>query len=136
MKDWPLLILRLVLAFGFFWPAQLKWSNIQGVIDNFSNLGVPLPTISAYFVAGIEAIGVIFLALGLATRIVTIPLMIIMLVAINVVHWQNGFPVANGGFEIPLYYLVMLFVLLIYGPGKFSIDHLVNRNKRRSPNLR
>ena len=51
-----------------------------------------------------------------------------MLVAIVTVHLGNGFEAGSNGFEIPLYYLLMLFALLINGAGKISLDNLIIRN--------
>ena len=130
-----LLFIRLVLAYGFYQPAKLKWADIGSIIDWFKTLGIPAPALNAYLAASTEAAGVVLLILGLGTRIITIPLMITMLVAIKTVHWANGFEAGNNGFEIPLYYLLMLFILLVYGGGKFSIDQLLNRKYRKTPNL-
>lgn len=71
---------------------------------------------------GTEALVVIFLALGFKTRIISFPLMVI---AIVTVHGANGFPASQNGYEIPLYYMLMLFVLMTQGPGKISLDETV-----------
>lgn len=123
----PLLLLRLVLAYGFYGPAKMKWKDINSVIDWFGSIGIPAPAFNAYLTAGTEALGVVLLVLGLGTRLIVIPLVITMLVAIKTVHWTNGFEAADNGFEIPLYYIIMLLTLLIYGPGKWSVDYLIRR---------
>ncbi|KAA2242544.1 DoxX family protein [Chitinophaga agrisoli] len=123
----PLLFMRLILAYGFLEAARMKWSDIGAVISWFTSAGFPFPTVSAYMVAIFEGAGVALLALGLLTRVIAIPLMIIMLVAIFAVHWPNGFSSAKNGFEIPLYYLIMLLTLLIMGPGSISIDEWVRK---------
>jgi len=46
--------------------------------------------------------------------------MAVMIVAITTFHLGNGFEAGTNGFEIPLYYFLMLFSLLIIIPGKFS----------------
>jgi putative oxidoreductase len=69
----------------------------------------------------------VLLTIGLANRIISIPLIIVMIVAIVTVHWGNGFEAGNNGFEIPLYYILMLLVILINGAGKFSIDYLIGK---------
>jgi putative oxidoreductase len=127
LKDLPLLFMRLVLAYGFYSTASMKWQNISGVAEWFGSLGIPVPTFNAYLTASTEAAGVILLTLGLATRLISIPLMITMIVAIVTVHLPNGFEAGNNGLEIPLYYLLMLFVLFIYGAGKISIDNFIFR---------
>jgi putative oxidoreductase len=125
----PLLLLRLLLAYGFYGPAKMKWKDINSVIDWFGSIGIPAPAFNAYLAAGTEALGVVLLVLGLGTRLIVIPLVITMLVAIKTVHWANGFEAADNGFEIPLYYVIMLLTLLVYGPGKWSIDFLIGRKR-------
>lgn len=123
-KAWslPLLFMRLVLAYGFYHAAKMKWTDINAIIAWFREAKFPLPPVSAYLVASFEALGALLLLLGLFTRLITIPLMFIMLVAIFAVHWPNGFEAGNNGFEIPLYFLIMLFTLFIMGPGIISVD--------------
>ncbi len=127
VKDLPLLFMRLVLAYGFWGPAMMKWNNMSAIVDWFDSMGIPFPTVNAYLSATTEVAGSILLLLGFATRIISIPLMIVMLVAIFSVHLTNGFEAGNNGFEIPLYYLIMLFTLMVYGPGRFSLEGLLRR---------
>lgn len=122
LKDIPLLLIRLVLAYGFFMPAKMKWSNIEGITQWFESMGMPFPALNAYLAASTEAAGVVLLFLGLGTRLISIPLMVVMLVAIGTVHWANGFEAGSNGFEIPLYYLIMLLTLFFIGPGRISVD--------------
>lgn len=125
LKDVHLLAVRLILAYGFYNPAIMKWQNISSIVDWFKDLGIPLPGLNAYLSASTEMAGVILLTLGLANRIISIPLIFVMIVAIVTVHIGNGFESGNNGFEIPLYYILLLVVLLIYGAGKFSVDYLL-----------
>lgn len=127
LKDIPLLAIRFILAYGFITPATLKWRNIEGIARWFDKMNYPFPALSAYLSATTEALGVILLLLGLATRYISIPLIIVMLVAILTVHLGNGFDAGDNGAEIPIYYIIMLFTLIIYGPGKISIDELIRR---------
>lgn len=129
LEDIPLLFIRLVLAYGFFVPAKMKWTNINSVAEWFGSMNYPLPTLNAYLAASTEALGVVLILLGLGTRLISVPLIIVMLVAIFTVHWTNGFNASDNGFEIPLYYLVMLLLLLFNGSGSFSIDYLLTRKK-------
>ena len=125
LKDVPPLLIRLVLAFGFYGPATMKWGNITGIAEWFAGMGIPFPGLNAYLAASTEMAAVILLPLGLATRLISIPLLFTMVVAIVTVHLGNGFEAGNNGFEIPLYYFIMLTVLLFSGPGKYSIDNLL-----------
>jgi len=129
LQSVSLLFLRLMLAYGFYGPATMKWSDISSVAEWFGSMGYPLPTLQAYLAASTEALGVLLLTLGLATRLISIPLIIVMIVAIVTVHLPHGFSSGDNGFEIPLYYILMLFVLVTHGAGKFSVDYFLNREK-------
>ena len=124
-----LLFLRLILAYGFYEPAMNKWNDIGAVATWFESMGIPLPTLQAYMAASTESAGVVLLTLGLFTRLISIPLMVVMVVAVVTVHLPNGFSSGDNGFEIPLYYFLMLFVLVAHGAGKISIDAFINRNR-------
>lgn len=120
-----LLLARLTVAYGFYEPAMKKWSDIQSIAGWFDSMGIPLATFNAYMVASTELLGVVLLTLGLFTRLISIPLMIIMLVAIFTVHISHGFAAGDNGFEIPLYYMLFLAIFASYGAGKISLDHLL-----------
>jgi len=120
-----LLLARLAVAYGFYEPAMQKWSDIKSVADWFGSMGIPFPTLNTYIAASTELLGVVLLTLGLFTRLISIPLMIIMVVAIVTVHLAHGFAAGDNGFEIPLYYMLFLAVFASYGAGKFSLDHLL-----------
>ncbi len=127
LRDLPLLAMRLVLAYGFWTTGMMKWQGINDVASWFESMGYPMPTLNAYLAATTEVAGAILLLLGFATRLISIPLMIVMLVAIFTVHIGSGFEAGNNGFEIPLYYLIMLFGLLIYGGGNISLLGLIKK---------
>ncbi len=90
-----------------------------------------MPVLNAYLSASTEAAGVVLLFLGLGTRLISIPLMVVMLVAIGTVHWANGFEAGSNGFEIPLYYLIMLMTLFFIGPGRISVDAWLKSRYRK-----
>lgn len=125
LGNFPPLFFRLILAFGFFGPAMRKINNFSNIIDWFESMNYIMPTLMAYLATGTEAIGVVLLFLGLFTRLITLPLMVVMVVAITTVHLGNGFEAGNNGIEIPLYYFLMLFSLFVTGAGSFSLDHYI-----------
>ena len=120
-----LLVIRILLAYGFAKPALLKINDLSGTATWFESISIPLPTLSAYLVSGIEVLGIVLLVLGLVTRYVSVALSFVMLGAIFFVHAPNGFSVANNGFEIPLYYLLFLMILASFGAGKYALDRLL-----------
>ena len=128
-KSISLLLARLVVAYGFYGPAMMKWSDISSVADWFGKLGIPYPTLNAYMAASTEITGVVLLTLGFLIRLISIPLIIVMLVAIFTVHIHNGFSCGNNGFEIPVYYMLFLLIFITTGAGKFSLDRIVFGDK-------
>jgi putative oxidoreductase len=88
------LLFRLFLAPILIQAGYTKLLAFENTVDWFGNaeygLGLPLPFIMASLAIGAELIGGFFLLFGLATRWVSIPLMVTMLVAIFAVHWSNG----------------------------------------------
>jgi len=100
--DWlgPL-ALRLYLAPVFIGVGLHKFANWNDMVAWFGNpdwgLGLPLPGLMVLLAASAELIGGLALLLGVATRLVTIPLMFTMLVAAGTAHWNNGwFAIAPG----------------------------------------
>lgn len=124
-KSIALLMARLAVAYGFLEPAMNKWNNINGVASWFESMGIPFPLLNTYLAASTELLGVGLLALGLFTRYISIPLIVVMLVAIFSVHLPNGFSAGDNGYEIPLYYLVFLSIFLSHGAGKISLDYVL-----------
>lgn len=94
LKCWdflPLLAIRLYLVPVLWISGTNKWNNIDTVIAWFGHdLGFPYPVVMAYLAACTEIIGAICLLFGFAVRWVSIPLMILMIVAAVSVHWHNG----------------------------------------------
>lgn len=90
------LALRLFLMPVFFVAGMNKVNSFDSTVYWFGEvLGMPLPTLMAGLAAGTEVIGAILLAIGLAVRWISIPLMVTMLVAIFAVHWENGWQAIN-----------------------------------------
>ncbi len=121
------LIFRLLLVWGFYEPAMNKLQNPAAIMEWFSEMGLPFPWLQTWLAIITECAGCLLLFFGLGTRIIVVPLIIVLLVAIKKVHLENGFSAANNGYEIPFYYLLMLISLLLTGSGKFSLDYLLNR---------
>ena len=129
-KSFSILFVRAVLAYGFYEPALTKWRNFDTTVEWFNSLGIPFASVATLVTASVEIMGVVFLSLGLFTRLITIPLMFVMMIATITVHLSHGFSVANNGFEIPLYYFMFLLLLASHGAGKFSLDFLIFGKKR------
>ncbi len=105
------LALRLYLVPVFWMSGTTKWdpfdssSSLQNTIDWFGNadwgLGLPFPDLLAYLAWGAEYFGAILLLIGLATRWISIPLIITMIVAIFTVHIDNGWNAIGSSMHNP-----------------------------------
>jgi putative oxidoreductase len=98
------LAMRLYLVPVFWMAGSQKIAGMDSTIEWFGNpdwgLGLPFPSLLAHMAAYTEAVGAVLLLVGLATRWISIPLMVTMLVAIFSVHWGNGWPaIADSGAE-------------------------------------
>lgn len=86
--------IRLYLVPVFWMAGTQKLHHFQDTVDWFGNadwgLGLPFPWLMAFMATATELIGAIFLALGLLTRWISMPLIVTMLVAIFSVHLDNG----------------------------------------------
>jgi putative oxidoreductase len=74
-----------------------------------------------YLVAIGEFFGGIGMFFGFLTRFSAASIIVIMLGAIEKVHFANGFFVQNNGFEFPLALIGLLLPILIAGPGKYAV---------------
>ena len=133
LHDVQLLLFRIILVIGFYSPAMMKVKNLESVAEWFGSMSYPFPMVSAILAMSTEVLGIVLLTLGLGTRVIALPMMFVMVVAIFTTHISNGFAAGDNGFEIPLYYFLMLFALVVYGSGKFSLDHLLSRRSQRTP---
>jgi putative oxidoreductase len=99
---------------------DIKPANFALFLDS---LGVPAPETVAWIQTFVEGIGGLLLIVGFMTRLVTIPLIGILIGAIWLVKVDVGFVVGNAtGAELETGLLAALLGLLFIGPGRMSID--------------
>lgn len=89
------LALRLFLAPIMLQSGWTKYVGFDGTVSWFGQLGLPFPELMGALAVGAEIIGGVLLIIGLGTRLIAIPLMIVMLVAAFAVHWDNGWLVLS-----------------------------------------
>ncbi|WP_297984551.1 DoxX family protein [uncultured Chryseobacterium sp.] len=119
LLDVGLLIFRVFLGVALITHGLPKLTMLFSgeKIEFMSFLGLS-PEFSLGLVVFAEFFCAIFLILGLFTRVSLIPPIIVMLVAAFGVHLKDGF----GEMEHALLFLAGFIILLITGPGKFSVD--------------
>jgi len=135
LRDPLLLIIRLLFGYQLFVSGQGKFEHIENVANFFATRNIPMPELTAKFVAGLELVGGALLILGLASRLISIPLTINMLVAIvsgSREDWGtlDGF---MGDTAFP--YMIAAATVLAFGPGVFSLDWLLRKKVFKAPQL-
>lgn len=128
-----LLLVRLYWGWQF---TQTGWGKLHGidkVIGFFTSLDIPAPALTAHFIACLEFAGGILLILGLATRLIALPLTINMIVAfITADHdaLRSVFTDPDKFYAAaPYTFLFASVLILIFGPGMFSVDAAIARAK-------
>lgn len=129
IRDAALLMLRAALGVVFVAHGYQKFFllGITEVTGQFSALGIPQPKLSAVLAASGELIGGSLLIVGLLTTFVAGALALLMLAALYFVHMGHGFFLENTGFEYPMVLIVALFVVVVFGSGRASIDGVLSR---------
>jgi len=126
----PPLLARISTGSVFIISGWGKLHNLEKVSMFFAQLGIPAPQIQAPFVASVEFGCGLAVLLGLFTRLTTIPLIIVMIVAIATAKWaQLSSVVELFGIEEFLL-IVLLFWLRMTGPGKISLDQLILKDRK------
>jgi putative oxidoreductase len=121
-----LLGLRLVMGAAFLIHG---WTKIQNPFD-WMGPNSPMPEILQSLAALSEFGGGLALILGLLIRLAPLGIAAVMVVALATVHFPNEHPfVSREGpsFELPAVYLACAILLLLLGPGRFSLDALLSR---------
>ena len=116
------LLLRVAAGVLFIAHALLKIFvfTLPGAVQFFEQVGFPGWT--AYLVTAVELVGGALLILGVWTRWVALVTIPILLGAASV-HWPNGwvFSSANGGWEFPVFWAVVMVVLALLGDGAYAL---------------
>ncbi len=119
-----LLLLRLVMGVAFLLHGWPKIQNPFGWIPPEMSVPGVLQGLAALSEFG----GGIALILGLLTRLASLGIASVMVVAIGMVHVPKGDPfVSQGGssYELAAVYLACTILFLLLGPGRFSLDALL-----------
>ncbi len=130
-----LLAVRLYWGWQFFQTGLGKLMHISKVIEFFTSLGIPFPAFNAYFVSSLECVGGVLLFLGLGSRVIALPLTIDMLVAYITADREALSSIFSdpGKFYAadPYTFFFASLLVLIFGPGKISLDSALGYLRRR-----
>jgi len=126
-----LLVVRLYWGFQMMQTGWGKLHSLAKVTQFFSSLGIPLPGLSAPFIAGLEFLGGILIMLGLGSRLLALLLSCDMIVAYIAGDREALFSIFSDPDKFyaatPYTFLVAFLIVLIFGPGRFSLDALLTK---------
>lgn len=142
---WAPLPVRLIIGYGFFEHGLAKLlkgpENFVHIVDM---IGAPLPHFVAWLTIWVELLGGLAVMLGAFVTLASIPMAIVLLVAMFTVHIQFGFTsiklmavTAEGpkfgppGIEAGLLYLAGLATLVLGGSGPLALDNWISKRFRR-----
>ncbi len=128
---WALLLLRIFLGLCFVVHGLGKLGlvgpgNMAGFTGWLRSLGFPFPALQARAAMVTELLGGTCIACGLFTRMAALFCFFTMTVAIAVGHKGGGYLITNNppGNEYALNLAMLMVVLMLLGPGPFSLDFL------------
>ena len=126
-RQWAPLPLRLVIGYGFIAHGWAKLSRgPEGFAKLLEQIGAPLPEVTAWVSTLLEILGGLAILAGAFVAAVSIPLIVMMLVAMFTVHLRYGFSAINTigltadrpqfgppGYEVNLLYIAGLLALIL-----------------------
>src|SRR5882762_7630450 len=140
---WAPVPLRLIVGYGFMEHGFAKLARGPEAFATILHaIGVPAPHLMAWSTILIEVLGGFAVILGAFVTLASVPMAVVLLVAIFTVHLPNGFSsiklmavTAAGaqfgppGYETDLLYLACLAALVLGGPGPLAIDGLIRKRR-------
>jgi uncharacterized membrane protein YphA (DoxX/SURF4 family) len=122
-----LLAIRLYLIPVIYEGAHSKVLGFSGTVAWFSasaadgGLGLPFPALLAFLATATEVLGLACIAFGLFTRIMAIPLIVVMSAASLMVHWSHGWlAIASNSMESSQRMIAFLQWLSENYPGRYN----------------
>ena len=101
------------------------FGGIEGTTKFFASVGLEPALILAWYVGLLELVGGVCVAFGFLTRFMSAQLVGLLAVATFYIHLPSGFLWVKGGFEYPLFWMVIMIAITIQGGGKLSVDNLM-----------
>lgn len=117
----------LFLAHGAY--LKLVVFGMAGTVGFFQSLGYSAAL--AYAVVIAETLGGLALIAGVYSRWVALALVPVLVGAVQV-HAGNGwlFSAANGGWEYPVFWIVVMLAVAVLGDGRYSLSHYLSGNRQ------
>lgn len=115
--------LALCTVFEKFFPKNGIWGPQEWFIQDTANMGFPFPAFFAWVAVLSEFFGGILLMLGLFTRPAALMNVLVTFAATFIYHKGD---IGNSGL-LSFFFMIMCFCILLFGPGKFSLDYFINK---------
>jgi putative oxidoreductase len=101
--------------------------GLEGTAGWMASIGLEPGMLMAAMAGSAEFFGGLLLVAGLLVRPAALILALTMLVAIVIVHLENGLFMSNNGYEFGLALLAISVALVFRGAGSLSADRLLQR---------
>jgi putative oxidoreductase len=119
-------LLRVTLGVVFVQSGWGKLNDLERITGFFTELGIPAPGFNAVLASSTEFFGGLLILVGLGSRLVSLPLAFVMVVAIATAKRDelDGVSALLGFQEWS--YLVMFLTIALRGAGPLSLDALLS----------
>ena len=140
-------LLRLMAGGVFVWEGLLKFVFANQGVGRFTKLGMPAPELTANLIGGLEIVGGMLLIAGFLTRVIAVPFIIEMIVAmvatkVSLYFGTSPLPLPPVPPQMGLWavlheirseyaQLMVALFLLSAGPGPWSLDALLPRREKK-----
>jgi putative oxidoreductase len=126
-----LLVIRLYWGISFAMTGWGKLRNLERTAGFFASLDIPAPKLNAIMAGATECVGGALLALGLFARPAAVPLIFTMIIAYVTADREALVAITSEPDKFvtaaPFLFLFASLIVLVFGPGKFSLDALFAR---------
>jgi putative oxidoreductase len=130
-----LLFIRLYWGWQLATNGWAKLHHLDKVTEYFESINVPMPHMTAGMVGLLELTSGVLLFIGLASRLISIPLTVNLIAA----YWFGDHEALLSFFSDPgkfyaadpFTFLFIAVIVLLFGPGLFSLDALIRKYSRR-----
>jgi len=122
-----LLVCRLYWGCLFISTGVAKLTHLALTAQRFTDWHIPAPYPNAVAAGATELLCGAMLVLGVASRFVTVPLIVTMIVAYRTAHIDEVTDLYTFVTAPPFLHLFACTLVLLFGPGAFSIDYLIGR---------
>lgn len=129
-----LLAIRLFWGWQFFLAGRGKLADLSKPTQYFESLGIPFPHAQAILAASTECLGGLLLVVGLASRAISVPLIILLTVAYLTADIDRVRVILSDPDKFvtadEFLFLFAVLIIFVFGPGAFSLDALIGKYRQ------